>query len=630
MSSEYFDWKYYIDRYEDLRNADIDNEEKAINHWINHGKIEGRICEQFDWKYYINRYEDLRNAGIDNEEKAWNHLINHGKKEGRICYNHNINKIKINSDDINSIYNIYYIYIDSLYINNNKQYTLNNLKINNYNNNYLSHAINEINALLNKSELKILPLLDIILNKKLHFYCLNTQKIVESEYSTYIYIKGNHEVYSDSTYTVFQFNNDENSFFVIFNNGSGLGAMEIGFTFIWYYIKNTIYFNDVDVNFNDNNFLVNLCNLIKYNYHNNKFSISKKIAIPFGYSVNVGHSLFNEMSGLDRLIKIGLINKIDSIIIGPYNYYNIELLLQNYNKNIIYSDINDINTKYNEYIICKPGAITITESLTTLITNKNNFTECEDISNYYPIINIVLRCGNRIQNDQVDNLSNIINNLYTYYPNMYLIFDGYTNNNSISKYKDLYYTTYNNKDQNDYNIKILDEYNNIYNDIIKNIKVKNYKSILNLSYIETGNILNKCNYTIYQVGSGCTISSWVHNIPGIVFGRATEWYGKDLCCSQDMVFFPKTTWRTYLNKKYISYDKNDETSNYNIDWRIILCHIYKDLNILEKIGKTSQFDFINKYNFYYDFGLDDNILININNIDKCFILIKEEINNILI
>ena len=87
MSSEYFDWEYYVNKYEDLKNAGIDNEEKAKNHWINYGKKEGRtsdiLLSYFDWEYYINSYEDLKNAGIDNEVKAKNHWINYGRKEGR-------------------------------------------------------------------------------------------------------------------------------------------------------------------------------------------------------------------------------------------------------------------------------------------------------------------------------------------------------------------------------------------------------------------------------------------------------------------------------------------------------------------------------------------------------------------
>jgi len=64
MSSDNFNWKYYITKYEDLRNAGINTEALAWNHWINHGIREGRTCETFDWEYYINKYKDLRNAGI--------------------------------------------------------------------------------------------------------------------------------------------------------------------------------------------------------------------------------------------------------------------------------------------------------------------------------------------------------------------------------------------------------------------------------------------------------------------------------------------------------------------------------------------------------------------------------------
>ena len=39
----------------------------------------------FDWKFYISRYPDLRNAGINTKEKAWQHWNQFGKKEKRIC-----------------------------------------------------------------------------------------------------------------------------------------------------------------------------------------------------------------------------------------------------------------------------------------------------------------------------------------------------------------------------------------------------------------------------------------------------------------------------------------------------------------------------------------------------------------
>jgi len=41
------------------------------------------IPADFDWKSYIQNYEDLRRAGIDTEEKAKRHWVEWGKDEGR-------------------------------------------------------------------------------------------------------------------------------------------------------------------------------------------------------------------------------------------------------------------------------------------------------------------------------------------------------------------------------------------------------------------------------------------------------------------------------------------------------------------------------------------------------------------
>lgn len=58
----------------------------------------------------------------------------------------------------------------------------------------------------------------------------------------------------------------------------------------------------------------------------------------FGFCGNVGHHLFNEISGLNIFLQqpSDLFNKIDGICIGPYDYFNIEKYLQkNYNFKII-------------------------------------------------------------------------------------------------------------------------------------------------------------------------------------------------------------------------------------------------------------------------------------------------------
>ena len=103
-----FDWDEYIEHYPDLQG--ITNKEDAWNHWINHGKNEGRTFFKkkqqdeslFNWMKYVTHYSDLQ--GIINKEDAWNHWINHGKNEGRTFFKKNIveNDIFITSPSFNT------------------------------------------------------------------------------------------------------------------------------------------------------------------------------------------------------------------------------------------------------------------------------------------------------------------------------------------------------------------------------------------------------------------------------------------------------------------------------------------------------------------------------------------------
>ena len=79
---EYFDWEYYI-----LENdlSHINNYNDAAEHWINYGMYESlqTYDNVFDWQDYIERYPDLKDANIDTEYKALCHWRMFGQKEDR-------------------------------------------------------------------------------------------------------------------------------------------------------------------------------------------------------------------------------------------------------------------------------------------------------------------------------------------------------------------------------------------------------------------------------------------------------------------------------------------------------------------------------------------------------------------
>ena len=86
-----FNWKIYLKNYPELFHSGINDEKKALEHWLNHGKSEEKIAYiyledvNFDWILYINNYPDLYNAGICTENSALDHWITHGKNEDRVC-----------------------------------------------------------------------------------------------------------------------------------------------------------------------------------------------------------------------------------------------------------------------------------------------------------------------------------------------------------------------------------------------------------------------------------------------------------------------------------------------------------------------------------------------------------------
>ena len=107
-----FDWKIYINNYEDLQN--IKTKKAAWEHWVKYGKYENRVFNKiinntefinFDWEVYVNTYEDLQN--IKTKEKAWEHWINHGKNEKRkINFIENNDENNDENNEINYFENI--------------------------------------------------------------------------------------------------------------------------------------------------------------------------------------------------------------------------------------------------------------------------------------------------------------------------------------------------------------------------------------------------------------------------------------------------------------------------------------------------------------------------------------------
>lgn len=121
----------------------------------------------FDWKFYLEYYEDLRNAGLKSEQDALTHYMNHGKNEGRIYFNN----LKLPKLDV---------------IYDKKSYIFDGINLFGFGNtdSGLGHNMREIISALDLAEIKY-SINIINPNSKQHNYLQNHEL---SEYSTNLII----------------------------------------------------------------------------------------------------------------------------------------------------------------------------------------------------------------------------------------------------------------------------------------------------------------------------------------------------------------------------------------------------------------------------------------------------------
>lgn len=149
----------------------------------------------------------------------------------------------------------------------------------------------------------------------------------------------------------------------------------------------------------------------------------------FGFVFNVGHQLFNEISGLLIFLQNpNNFQKIQGICIGPYDYFNIKTyLVKKYNFKIIvlddsnsYLNLNIYPIFLNSFILDKNQTVPF---FNELIEN-NNF-EIEDTSTLddKPILEIVMdfRTVNRILENMTTIYVNLIKILYNKYCEKYTL-----------------------------------------------------------------------------------------------------------------------------------------------------------------------------------------------------------------
>lgn len=89
---------YYVNQYPDLKQAFGNDGRKLMEHWIAYGQYEGRspnptvsdegrrnaLSVNLDTRFYADRYPDLKQAFGYDAQRLYEHWMNHGRAEGRV------------------------------------------------------------------------------------------------------------------------------------------------------------------------------------------------------------------------------------------------------------------------------------------------------------------------------------------------------------------------------------------------------------------------------------------------------------------------------------------------------------------------------------------------------------------
>jgi hypothetical protein len=359
-----FNWEVYNLLNPDLAAAGLNTPSQLHGHWLKWGKTEGRICNiaqaypDFNHDFYRENYPDLVNMNSKELELHW---LQWGKNEGRMFniaqvypdFNHDI--YRKNYPDLahmnNSQLESHWLqwgrhenrsYISSLFIKVDKyrNYSICYIDSNNsdkYFNDNIKVKHNELGELYNESN-RIQKIDNgIYINTN---YILYTNEIIYNiithNKTSFISILDNKE------YDIFQvnqfYNQDCNTVMFWCNKNDPFCIVQCSSYMDFFYFIHLNTKKIVQINNSTGGhvkYLDNIINNININSGTINVSVVKKY-LYIGFNSNIGHHLWNEISGIYYFLSNPeLIDKIDGIIIGPYDAFNIySYLVENYNKKL--------------------------------------------------------------------------------------------------------------------------------------------------------------------------------------------------------------------------------------------------------------------------------------------------------
>ena len=310
-------------------------------------------------------------------------------------------------------------------------------------------------------------------------------------------------------------------------------------------------------------------------------SNSKKESVAvLGFFSNIAHYTWNDLTALQYLHEQNKLQKVDKFIVGPWEYFSIGEIFHEIppEKIIQVSESGNLcqTILENNYFAFRVTDLFINEQLIGRMSraalkkcsqDQSFLEELEKAKKHFPLVCIQIRSHVRIWLSQVEGIANIIKNLHSDFPNLGIVFDGWSRTE-----------TNNPNDEN-----MIEREKGIIEQILAIIPsdIDTYNAIGCKTH-EKITWANAIDTYIAPAGSGLTFLIWIANKIGVVHGDS-EYYHRDVK--------PDFSQDVRENSVPIVFVASNESSdqektpgihcNYDCDWKALyteVSQIIKQLN----------------------------------------------------
>ena len=300
---------------------------------------------------------------------------------------------------------------------------------------------------------------------------------------------------------------------------------------------------------------------------------------------NLTHYMW-DLAGFQYLDDNNLLDKIDKVLVGPYDFFNVGDLFPEIAKDKIevFDSSLDLYKSIieNNYCAVKLVECFIQEKLADRIyqaslkkCSKLFLEEVEQSTQNFPVLWITIRSSRRIWTSQVQGIANIIKKLSVDFPNLSIIFDGWSRTEKSSK-----------NDEVSIAIEIA-----MMEQIIAMIppEINTHNAIGRMTY-EKAVWVHAIDLHISSLGAGMCFVVWLVNKPGVAHGNTFFTQAE----THQGTAFPSCRENATEPLVSLPLDKiTDEdnsfwgTRNYDCDWNAIYDEVVKIINGLSKKDKKT-------------------------------------------